>query len=104
MDSEHMLVGQQFSQTQNKTHTFPTATIGKSLQKPHEKNKAESLTANCLLHVNEMGALSYCSSTLPAAMLPTMMALCNCIPPTPTNSSSVRCLGHGVLSQHWNSN
>lgn len=46
MDSEHMLVGQQFSQTQNKTHTFPTATIGKSLQKPHEKNKAESLTAN----------------------------------------------------------
>lgn len=41
MNSKHMLVVQQFSQTQNETHTFQTVAFGKSLQKPPKKHKAE---------------------------------------------------------------
>lgn len=37
MNSKHMLVVQQFSQTQNETHTFQTVAFGKSLQKPPKK-------------------------------------------------------------------
>lgn len=45
MNSKHMLVVQQFSQTQNETHTFQTIAFDKSLQKPPKKHKAEILTA-----------------------------------------------------------